>query len=108
MSASAVFPGLVQPRRQERALLWGVLGSIALHALVLLGLSQRDTPAPPAKVLLVLTARLAPVASAPQPPAPSSKPTAPPQPPPLPKSAPQPRPVQSTPCLLYTSDAADE
>ena len=78
-------------------MLWGVLGSIALHALVLLGLSQRDTPAPPAKALLVLTARLAPVASAPQPPAPSSKPTAPPQPPPLPKSAPEPRPVQSTP-----------
>ncbi len=103
MSASVATIGLVQPLRQERALFWGLLASIALHALVLLGLSLRDAPAPPAKTPLVLTARLAPVAAAPReplPPPPSQlKPQPKPQfvPPPPPKSAPAPRPVQDKP-----------
>ncbi len=97
MFASAATAGLVRPLRQERAFLWGLLASIALHALVLIGLSQGDAPAPPAKALLVLTARLAPVATAPraQPPAPAAMPVAPP--PTAPKSAPEPRPVQTAP-----------
>ena len=47
-------------------LLWCVLASVALHALVLFGVSWGDTPAPPSKALLVLTARLAPFAAAPR------------------------------------------
>jgi protein TonB len=47
-------------------LFWCVLASIALHALVLLGLSWRGAPAPPATALLVLTARLMPFAAAPR------------------------------------------
>ena len=51
-------------------MLWCVLASIALHALVFLAFSQRDAPAPRSKALLVLTATLAPVAAAPsEPPA---------------------------------------
>lgn len=74
MSASAVAIGLVQPLRQERALVWCVLASIALHALVFLGLSSRDAQAPPEKALLVLSARLAPVAVTPPEPAPQAQP----------------------------------
>ena len=103
MSASAATIGLVQPLRQERALFWGLLASIALHALVLLGLSLRDAPAPPAKTPLVLTARLAPVAAAPReplPPPPSQlKPQPKPQfvPPPPPKQAAAPHQVLDKP-----------
>lgn len=56
----------MQPRAGERALIWALLASIALHALVLFGMSWTPAPAPPAKTLLVLTARLAPFAAAPQ------------------------------------------
>ena len=75
-------------------MLWCVLASIALHALVLFGLSQRDAPAPPAKTLLVLTARLVPVATAPP-----REPVPPSQPVPSPpsKSVPAPRPVLDKP-----------
>jgi protein TonB len=65
MCASALTPWLIRPLRRERALLWGILASITLHALVLFGLSARDASAPPARVLPVLTARLAEVATAP-------------------------------------------
>jgi len=82
MSPSAATAGLIQSLAGERALFWCVLASIALHALVLLGLSWGRAPAPPAKTLLVLTARLAPLAAAPR---------APVQPPP-PKLAPPPSP----------------
>jgi protein TonB len=71
MSPSAATAGLIRPLVEERALLWGVLASIALHALALLALSWAGAPAPPAKALLVLRARLAPFAAAPVPPAPS-------------------------------------
>jgi protein TonB len=98
MSASAATAGLLQPLRQERALLWCVLVSIVLHVLVFLGLVQRIAPAPPAKSLLVLTARLAPVATAPRvpPPAPMPKPVAPPQQVPS-KPAARPRPLPAAP-----------
>jgi protein TonB len=78
MPQSAATAGLIQSLAEERELLWCVLASIALHALVLLGLSWRGAPAPPAKTLLVLTARLVPLISAP------------PVPPPPPKLAPHP------------------
>jgi len=86
-------------------LLWSLLASIVLHALVLVALSQREAPAPPAKALLVLTARLAPVASAPRvlPPAPSPKPVV--QPPPPPKSALKSRPTQTAPASKPTPAA---
>jgi len=105
MFASAATAGLLRPLRQERTFLWCVLASIVLHALVLIGLSQRDAPAPPAKALLVLTARLAPVASAPraQPPAPTAMPVAPPPSPP--KSVPEPRSVQTTPAPAVSKKA---
>ncbi len=85
-------------------MLWAVFGSIALHALVLFGLSQHDAPAPPAKALLVLTARLAPVVTAPrlQPPAPTPKPVAPPQQAPS-KRAVQPRPLPAAPVPAPTA-----
>ena len=67
MSSSAVTAGLIRPFTEERALFWCVLASIALHALVLLGMSRGGTPAPPVKTLLVLTATLAPLAAAPHP-----------------------------------------
>jgi protein TonB len=69
-----------------------MLASIALHALVLLGLAWRGAPAPPAKTLLVLTARLAPFAAAPpapvQPPPPKLAPPPPPEPVSVPRRAP--------------------
>jgi protein TonB len=90
MSAPAVTAGLIQPLAEERNLLWCVLASIALHALVLLGMSWGETPAPPAKALLVLTARLAPFAAAPQAPAQPPQPKHVPVPPAEPVSAPPP------------------
>ena len=95
MFASAASPGFVQQLRHERTLLWCVLASIVLHVLVLLGVSPEIALAPPAKSLLVLTARLAPVAAVPQPSAPQPEPVAPPKPtpvPPPPKSVPKPEP----------------
>jgi protein TonB len=65
MPPSAATAGFIQSLAAERALIWCVLASIVLHALVLLGLSSRGAPAPPAKALLVLTARLMPVAAVP-------------------------------------------
>ena len=89
MSASAVTTGLIQPLRQERVLLWCVLASIALHALVLLGISGRGAPVPEVTPLSVLTARLAPAATGPAQPAPpqSSLAPAPPKPAPAPRPA---------------------
>jgi len=79
----------MQPLAEERALLWCVLVSIALHALVLLGISWGPAPAPPAKTLLVLTATLAPIAASHAPvQTPPSKLA--PQPPPDPVSATRP------------------
>jgi protein TonB len=66
MPASMATAGFFQPVPRERTLFWCVLVSIALHALVLLGISLHDAPAPPSKALLALTARLAPFVAAPQ------------------------------------------
>jgi len=66
MPTSTATAGFLQPLSQERALLWCVLASIALHALVLFGMSRHEAPAPPSKALLVLTATLAPFSAAPQ------------------------------------------
>src|SRR5450759_4288774 len=90
MSPSVATAGLIQSLAAERALFWCVLASIALHALVLLGLSWRGTPAPPAKALLVLTARLAPFAAAPRAPVQPPPPELAPPPPPEPASTPRP------------------
>jgi protein TonB len=90
MPPSADTAGLIRSLAGERALIWCVVASIALHALVLLGLSWAGEPAPPAKMLLALTARLAPFAASPralvQPPVPKLAPP----PPPEPASAPRP------------------
>lgn len=94
MSASAANLGLIQPLRRERALLGCVLASIALHALVLLGLSLGEESAPPRKALLVLTARLAPVATAPREQLQPSQLL-----PPSSKPVPEPRPEPSKPAL---------
>jgi len=103
MFASVADPGFVHALRRERALIWGVLVSIMLHALVLLGMSVREAPAPSEKSLLVLTARLAPVVRAPREPPrerpqaePPSKLAPTPRPPPEPerkKPVPVPAPV---------------
>lgn len=97
MSPSAATARLFQPFAQQRALLWGVLVSIALHALVLLGMAWMGTPAPPSRTLLVLTARLAPFAAAPhasvQPPQPKLAPAPPPE------SVSAPRPVALKPAV---------
>ena len=83
MSPSAAAARSTPPLARQRPLLWAMLLSIALHALVLLGVFW-DAPAPPAKALLVLTARLAPFAVAPngpvQPLQPKIAPTPPRQP----------------------------
>jgi len=95
MPPIAATAGPIQSLAGERALFWCVLASIALHALVLLGLAWRGAPAPPAKTLLVLTARLAPFAAAPlapvQPPPPKLAP------PPAPEPVPAPRPALTKP-----------
>ena len=99
MLASAASPGFVQQLRHERTLLWCVLASIVLHVLVLLGVSPEIALAPPAKTLLVLTARLAPVAAVPQPPSPQPAPVVPSKPTPVappPKPAPKPEPKLET------------
>jgi protein TonB len=99
MSASAADPGLVHTLRRERALLWGVLASIALHALVLLGISAREAPAPSEKSLLVLTARLAPVARASREP-PPDRPRAEPPSEPAPALRPPREPERKKPALV--------
>ena len=80
MYSTAAIAGVLQPLAEGRTLFWCMLASIALHALVLIGMSWAPAPAPPAKTLLVLNATLAPSAAAP---------TASPQPP-QPKQAPPP------------------
>ena len=100
MSSSVATAGLIQTLAGERALFWGLLASIALHALVLLGLPQRDAQAPPAKAPLVLTARLAPVTAAP-----SATPSPPRPPPPPARPAPAPPPLLSKPALTPTPPA---
>ena len=90
MPAATVHQGFVHSLRQERALLWAVLASIALHALALLGISQHEMPAPPAQLLTVLTARLAPAVQAPPAPA---RPSTPPQPSVTPTPSEKPTPV---------------
>ena len=95
MSASAVTKGFIPPLRQERVLLWCVLASIALHALILIGIFSSGVPAPEATPLSVLTARLAPVATAPRAQLPPPQPNLAPQP--LPKPAPALRPAQTQP-----------
>jgi periplasmic protein TonB len=89
MSPTVAAAGLIQSPAGERALFWCVLASIALHALVLLGLSWRGAPAPPAKTLMVLTATLAPFAAAPRAPVQPPPPKLAPPPPPEPVSAPR-------------------
>ncbi|MHB8668613.1 MAG: hypothetical protein ACYC7B_13960, partial [Burkholderiales bacterium] len=74
MSASALTTGLIRPLRQERVLLWCLLASVGLHALVLLGFSEGGAPAPAARSLSVLTASLAPVAKTPRAPRPQAQP----------------------------------
>src|SRR5689334_7188478 len=49
----------------ERVLFRCVLTSIALHVMVQIGLAEWNTPAPPARMLSVLTARLTPFAVTP-------------------------------------------
>jgi protein TonB len=105
MSPSAATAGLLQALAAERALFWCVLASIVLHALVLLGLSSRGAPAPPAKALSVLTARLMPLAAAPPAPLPPPKPAPPPLREPVSSPRPQrepasaPRPAPATPAV---------
>ena len=98
MSLSTTTAEMFQPVTPGRGLLSYVLASIVLHAIVLLGMSRHETPAPPAKALLVLTARLAPTTAVP-PSAPPPEPQAvkPPPPPPTPEPAQTPRPVLSKP-----------
>lgn len=97
MSRPAATAGLIQSLAGERALFWSVLASIALHALVLLGLSWGGASAPPAKTLLVLTAKLAPFAAASR----ASE-----QPPPTKLTAPPPSEPASAPRPALTKPAA--
>lgn len=78
-------------------MLWCVLVSIALHVLVLLGVSPQIALAPPAKTLLVLTARLAPVAITPSEPPRAPQPVTPVAPPPPAKPVPEPPPPKPVP-----------
>jgi protein TonB len=64
MSTSAVTAGPFRSLAGERVLFRCLLASIALHALVLLGISLADAPAPPAMSPPVLTAELAPLVAA--------------------------------------------
>jgi protein TonB len=95
MPISTASAGFLQPLNQERRFLWCVLASIVLHAIALLGMSRHETPAPPAKTLLVLTARLASVAAVPQPAPPAPQPER--APPKAPEPAPAPRPLPAKP-----------
>ena len=97
MSAPAVTAGLILSLAGERALIRCVLASIALHVLVLLGLSWWGAAAPPAKALLVLTARLVPFAGAPH--APVQPPPPKLAPPPLSEPASAPRPALTKPAV---------
>src|SRR5487761_1919299 len=104
MSASAVTTGLIQPLRQERVLLWCLLASIALHAVILLGISERSAPAPEVTPLSVLTARLMPAATAPRAQSSSPQPVlAPPSPP-----KPAPAPPQRAPAAETAKSAPPE
>lgn len=58
-----VTAGLIRPLAKERTLLGCVLVSIALHALVLFGMSRQAAPGPASTALLALTARLVPLAA---------------------------------------------
>lgn len=98
MSQSISTAAFIQPAAHERALFWCVLASLALHALVLLGLSPGGKSAPPAKTLLVLTARLGPIAAPPRAgPQPSQPEPVPTQRPVLSKSAASPAPSPQKP-----------
>ena len=90
-------------------MLWCVLVSIVLHALVLLGMSRHEAPAPPSKTLLVLTARLAPMSAAPRAreQAPQPERAVPRAPEPTPTPAPTPRPATAKP-LPATVPAAQK
>src|SRR5690349_9525564 len=66
MCVSTTTAGLSRSLAGERVLFRCVLVSIALHALVLIGLSEWGAPAPPARALQMLTARLAPLVAAPR------------------------------------------
>jgi protein TonB len=94
---------------QQRALLWCVLASVALHALVLLGASRREAPAPPSRALLVLTATLALPAAAPpaalRPPQPEVASPPPAEPTPTPSPTPTPRPVLAKPAATAAPSA---
>lgn len=90
MSASAATAVPFRSLAGERVLLRCLLASIALHALVLLGISMMDAPAPPAKSPSVLTANLLPFAAAPPAPVQPQPKLAPPSPP-EPASAPRPQ-----------------
>ncbi len=65
MSSSILIAAFIRPAARDGVLFWCVLASLALHALVLLGLSPGGMSAPPAKTLLALTARLGPMAALP-------------------------------------------
>jgi protein TonB len=97
MSTSTATAGFLQPLTRERTLLRCLLASIALHALVLFGMSLRDWPAPQSRTLLALTARLAPFAGAPQAPAQAPQPERAPSH--APEPAPAPRPAQTMPLV---------
>ena len=101
MSATVVTVGYgyAQPRRQERALIWGLFLSLALHALALLGLPQRSLSLPTPKTEPVLRARLVPAETAPAKPSASSqlRPKAKPSPKPQPQRHPRPKPVPRKP-----------
>ena len=90
MSASAATAGPFRSLAGERVLFRCLLASIALHALVLLGISLMDAPAPPAKSPSVLTANLLPFAAAPPAPV-QPQPKLAPHSPPEPASAPRPQ-----------------
>lgn len=94
MSTLTVPAGVIRLHEQDRALLWCVLASIVVHVLVLFGMSRQEAPAPPSKALLVLTARLAPLAAAPQAPQRAAEPERAPPKAPEPVQAPRPTPVK--------------
>lgn len=96
MTLSNTTAVVFQPVSQQRALIWCVLASITLHTAALLGVSRREAPVPPAKILLVLTARLAPPSAAPPAPAQSPQPEVA-SPPPTHDPVPTPRPVLAKP-----------
>jgi len=82
-----------------------VLASIALHALVLLGMSRHEAAAPQSKTLLALTARLTPFTAAPQAPVQAPQPGRLPPQASEPVSAPRPAPAKP---LVSPAPAAQE